>query len=74
MEQGGYALRRPVWQAPARPRNLDHDGYEVFGAIQLEVVNLHCDGQVRDGIGQHQGILKLTLFIGWRDCLNGLPA
>ncbi len=43
--------------------NLDHDGQEVLGAVKLEVVYLYRKGKLRDGIVQHERVLKLALAI-----------
>ena len=37
--------------------------HEILGAIQLEVIDLHRDGQLRDRIAQHQRVFQLPLFI-----------
>ncbi len=44
-------------------RNLHHHRHEIFGAVQLEVIHLHGDGQVGDGVAQHQGVFELPLFV-----------
>ena len=45
-------------------RNLDHNGHEIFGAIQLEIIDLHGDGEFGDRIAQHQRIFELPLLVG----------
>ncbi len=37
--------------------------HEILRAIQLEVVDLHRDGQIGDGIVQHQRVFKLPLLV-----------
>ena len=46
------------------PWNLHHDGNKIFGAIQLEVIDLHRDGEFGDGILEHQRVFELPFFIG----------
>src|SRR6202035_1133122 len=46
------------------PWDFHRDGHEVFGAIQLEVIDFHCDGEFRNRLLQHQRILKLPLLVG----------
>src|SRR5262249_23758412 len=43
----------------------DFDGYrdEVFGTIELEVIDLHRDGQVGDGIAQQKCVLELSFLV-----------
>ena len=43
--------------------DLDHDRHEVLGAVELEIVDLHGDGQVGDGIAQHQCVFELPLLV-----------
>ena len=50
--------------ASSLPGNLDHHRHEILGAVQLEVIHLHGDGQLRDRIAQHQRVLQLPLFVG----------
>ena len=50
--------------ASSRARNFHHDGDEILGAIQLEVIDLHRDGELRDRVVQHQRVFELPLFIG----------
>ena len=40
------------------------DGNEVFGAVELEVIDLHRDGELGDGIAQHQRVFQLPLLVG----------
>jgi len=44
--------------------NLDDDRHEVFRVVKLEVVDLHRDGQLGDGIAEHERIFELALLIG----------
>ncbi len=53
-------------------RNLYDDRNEVLGAVELEVINLHGDGQIGDGIFQHQGFFKLALAIDFIEFLEYL--
>jgi hypothetical protein len=43
--------------------NLDDDGDEVLGAIELEVIDLHGDGELGDGVFKHERVFKLALFV-----------
>ena len=43
--------------------NLDDDGHEIFGAIELEVIDLHRDGELGHGILEHQRVFQLALFV-----------
>src|SRR4029077_2972240 len=45
--------------------NLDDNRDEVFGAIELKVIDLHCDGKLRDGIVEHERVFELAFFV---DC------
>ena len=38
-------------------------GHEILGAIELEVVDLHRDRKLGDGIAEHQRVFKLALFV-----------
>ena len=58
--------------APPRQRelaagNLDRHRHEILGAIQLEIVHLHRDGDVGDRVLQHQRVLELALLVGRRE-------
>ena len=44
--------------------DLDDDGDEVLGAIELEVVDLHGDGELGDGVAQHERVFELALLVG----------
>ncbi len=44
-------------------RNLHHDRHKVFRPIQLEVVDLHRDGQIGPRIAQHQRVFQLPLLV-----------
>ena len=43
--------------------DLNDDGDEVLGAVELEVIDLHGDGKIGDGILQHQRVFQLTLLV-----------
>ena len=43
--------------------NLDDDGHEILGAVELEVIDLHGDGELGDGIVEHERVFELALFI-----------
>ena len=49
--------------ASSRPGNFDHDGHEIFGAIELEVIDLHRDGKLGDRVVEHQRVFKLALLV-----------
>ena len=50
--------------ASSLPGNLHGHRHEVFGAVQLEVIHLHRDGQIGDRIAQHQRVFELAFLIG----------
>ena len=50
--------------------NLDGDRDEVFGAVQLEEIDLHRDREVRDGIAQHQRFFELSFLIRRREFIE----
>ena len=52
-------------------RNLDHYWHEILGAVQLEIIDLHRDGELRDGIAQHQRVFELPLFFGRSELAEG---
>ncbi len=55
--------------------NLDDDGHEIFGAIELEVIDLHGDGEIGNGIFEHERIFKLALLVDVGETwLNSLSA
>src|SRR3984885_2585407 len=43
--------------------NLDNDRHEIFRPVELEVIDLHRDGELGDGILEHERVFELTLFI-----------
>src|SRR5579863_5781492 len=45
------------------PWNLDDDRNKVLSAIELEVIDLHCNGKLCDRIFEHERIFKLALFV-----------
>ncbi len=49
--------------ASSRPGILIDDGNEILGAIELEVIDLHGDGELGHGILEHQRIFKLALLV-----------
>src|SRR5439155_7266904 len=51
-------------QSQLTPRNLDDHGDKILGPVQLKVIDLHDNGQVRNGIAQHQRILELPFLVG----------
>ncbi len=43
--------------------DLDHDRHEVLGAVELEVIDLHGDGELGDRVVEHQRIFELALLV-----------
>ncbi len=43
--------------------DLDDDGDEVLGAIELEVIDLHGDGKIGDRVLKHQRVFELALLV-----------
>ena len=43
--------------------NLHDDGNEILGAVELEVIDLHGDGEIGDGIVEHERVFKLALAV-----------
>jgi hypothetical protein len=43
-------------------RNLDNDGNKILCAIQLEVIDLHGNGEFGDGVFEHQRVFQLPQF------------
>ena len=46
-------------------RDLDNDGDEIFGPVELEVIDLHGDRKLGDRILEHERVFQLALFV---DC------
>ena len=44
-------------------RNLDRKRHEILGLVELEVIQLHRNGELGDGIAEHQGFFELPLLI-----------
>ena len=54
--------------------NLCRHGDEVLRAIELEVVQFEGNGDVRDGIVEHQRVFELPLLVRRRELREGLAA
>ena len=46
--------------------NLHHDRHEIFGAIELKIIDLHGNGQVGDRVAEHERVFKLPFLIHGR--------
>ena len=53
-------------------RNLDRDRHKILGAVQLEVIHFHRDGQVGDRVAQHQRVFELPFLIGGGELVERL--
>ncbi len=75
-------MTRVIEPAAARqrqfaPRDFHGQRHEVLGTVQLEIVDLHRDGEFRDRIAQHQRFLELSFLVRggkFREHLAGVIA
>src|ERR1039458_2695396 len=52
--------------------NLSYHWDKVLGGIELEIVDLHGDGDLGHGVGHHQGVLQLAFHVRGSEIIKGL--